>query len=451
MGKYLLLQEQKRIFILEKLMQNNFKKKNLNELFLVFEKIVKENKDKMLEDILLELADCLQRETEQIFNENITPGVQIGLKNKAFEIILYGGYLTSDLDKEITTETFFSLDSISKLMTSTIVASQIQKHEFNWNTPVNSINNDFSLEVSPEEILHFTASLHTSKRLENLSKEETIGILKDLKEDLTNKTANFYEYNDIGYMILRLALPNFLENLDMLLGQIDKTNNTYMSELCSLNTTGGKKNSEWITQDAKGRDIIFPGHTGLYSNVEGIMNLFYEILFTEKYLTLKTKQRLFASPYTKRMSLFSNKNKEQKILTKVAGVYMTPKHMTSDYDKLKYCDLSNLTTCKSFASAGTSGCWVMGDNLNTSNFFGTYTGGILSNPYSYIENKVYEQGFPIANCNLSVTKNGKIINYPRLLNPYKNIIAKYGIILELLTAYYKPNNNTYKKIKLKYN
>ena len=92
----------------------------------------------------------------------------------------------------------------------------------------------------------------------------------------------------------------------------------------------------------------------------------------------------------------------------------------------------------------------MNDNLSTSNQFGKYTAGILTNPYSYVENKKYEDAInKLDNNNLEVNQKGVIIGYSKKLNPYKEIITNYAILLELITEYIKLNEKNISTIKKK--
>ena len=289
--------------------------------------------------------------------------------------------------------------------------------------------------------------IQTEKRIDNLSKEETIAILKNVRENIKEKNMykNYYQYNDIGYMILRLSVPDFLDRLDELLMSIDKNNLTYKNIENIYNITGGKFGEEYITPDTKGRGILFPGHTGVYGNIEGLLNLFDNIFYNNKILTLEERETLLRQPYidpvvyNKAGKQMVGKNNSLQYMAKVAGVYRKPLNIKDiNYNKLASCDLASLTTDMALASAGTCGSWVMGDNLSSDNQFGSYVGGILTNPYSYVNVGKYPDTINmIDGTELIVNQNGVILGYSGKLNHYKEVICEYGILLELLTEYIK--------------
>lgn len=465
MDKYLLKSERDRIHSLVSILANKLNlpenKINIKDQFY---HLIKENKDSSIIDLLNDYLDSFCLKMGTLLQEKITPAIQFGIQNEYFSVIGYGGkYNGYEHEADINENTFFSFDSISKLLTSVLMMQEVREKRASICTSVHHYNPDFSLNASIESILKFTALIRTEKRIDNLSKEETINILKKVKEDLSLKSEykNFYEYNDIGYMILRLSTNDFLKKLDSLLSMIDPINLTYDWKKAKENITGGKIGEEFITPDLKGRDILFPGHTGLYGNIDGLLQLFYKILYTEDILTSLEKKILFEQPYldptvyTKDGTQLIGKNQSPQYMAKISGIYRKPTGINSNsYDKMASCDMSNLTTDFSKASTGTCGSWVMGDDLSIQNKFGTYIGGLLTNPYSYILPGNYpESKNLIPNTNLTVNQKGVILGYQSKLNSYKEIITDYGLLLELITEYIKEtdstvlSNNNYQRIK----
>ena len=329
----------------------------------------------------------------------------------------------------------FSFDSVSKILTSIIAAKEPK-------TTISQLNKDFNLNTNIQDILNFTAMIRTDRRIDNLSPEDTIKILKNVKEDLEEKKLqkNFYQYNDIGYMILRLSIDNFILKLDNLLNLIDDKNLTYKNFENKSLITGGKLEEEFLTPDRKGRKIIFPGHTGLYGNITGLLNLFENFIENDKILSKEEKEELFKQPYTdpkvytKEGNIQTGKNGSPQYMAKIAGIYRKPNGITApDYSKMASCDISDISTDNAKASTGTSGAWTVYDNIEN---FGSYVGGLLTNPYSYVKKDFYENSRnEIPNTNLTVNQNGVILGYQTKLNYYKDLITKYGLLLELLTKY----------------
>ena len=152
-------------------------------------------------------------------------------------------------------------------------------------------------------------------------------------------------------MILRLSLPMFLEYLNKTLEIVDKDNLTYNYTEYKDTITGGKTGVEYITPDTKGRDILFPGHTGLYGNINGLLNLYYKIINNE-ILTKEELDILLKQPYSS--PIVTNLDKTS-YMTKISGFYRMPNNVEGMFDKMKHCDFSNLTTKNALASAGKIG------------------------------------------------------------------------------------------------
>lgn len=450
MEKYLLTSEKEKINHLIELLSYTLatSKEELQVLHQKFNTLIKETKDYSIQDILNTYFNLLASDMHSLLEAKITPAIQFGIQNNYFSIIGYGGlYNNTSNSKEIQEDTLFSFDSISKLLTSTIMMQETRKQKITLDSSVSDYNPEFALNSSIESILKFTARIKTEKRIDQLSKEETISILKRCKEDLELKSQykNFYEYNDIGYMIMRLSLENFLEKANDILTLIDNKNLTIDWKKHSNHITGGKITEEYITPDLKGRDILFPGHTGLYGNIIGLLQLFYKILYTEEILTTKEKERLFSQPYlnpivyTKDGTQLLGKNGSPQYMAKVSGIYRKPTGINDpNYNKMASCDMSHLTTDFAKASTGTCGSWVMGDDLSYQNKFGTYTCGLLTNPYSMVEPGTYPNPTnQIPNSNLIINQKGIILGYHSKLNYYKERMTEYSLLLELLIEYLK--------------
>ena len=129
-------------------------------------------------------------------------------------------------------------------------------------------------------------------------------------------------------------------------------------------------------------------------------------------------------------------------MNKIAGIYRIPSGIPEPYDKILVGNIPNNTTSYAKASAGTCGSWVMGDKL-----FNNYSAAILTNPYSYIKNGYYPNNINKINDNFNVTNRGVILNYPKHLRKYKEILINYAIILDVLTEYIKLNDSNIKPIK----
>lgn len=455
MTKYLLLSEQEKINELIELLalKLNQDPNNLNNIKENLTTIIKENKDSNIEDTLNTYSNYLEKEIKSLLTEKYTPGIQVGLQNNNFKIVEYGGRFNGTSIKEIKKDTLFSFDSISKILISLIITEEIRNNRLDWNTKVNEYNKDFELDATIESIIKFTSLIRTEKRIDNLETKETIDILKRCKELLNEKEQykSFYEYSDIGYMILRLSIPEFLTKLDNLLSKIDNKNLSYDWINNKKNITGGKIESEYITPDPKGKKIFFPGHTGLYGNIEGLLNLFEKTFYEETIISKEEKEYLLKQPYqdpivySKDGTQLLGKNQSPQYMAKIAGIYRKPTGITDlNYNKLASCDMSYLTTDKAIASTGTCGSWAVTDNLSYQDKFGHYTGGLLTNPYSYVEHGYYpEAKNNIPNTNLTVNQKGIILGYQAKLNPYKELITEYGLLLELLTQYLKETDKEY--------
>ena len=443
MDKYLLKTENDKINNL----LDEIKIEGLDYLRDDLRKILINCKDASIEDTINYLLNELIKELQPLLSSNITPGIEVGLKNNYFKVFSYGGkYNGIDGSKDIDLDTYFSFDSISKLLTSVLAYLEVKKGNLSMDTKISDYNKDFMMDAKLEDIIKFTAYIKTPKRIDNLPKDETIHILKSIKEDIVKKGkyTNYYEYNDIGYMILRQSIYDFTSKLDGLLKVIDEDNLTYKNNDDKNNITGGKIGEEYITPDAKGRGIDFPGHTGLYGNIMGLIKMFDEIIYKEGIIDNEDKKILFSQPYDSPVvynsdgSIRVGKNGSKQYMAKIAGIYRLPNGINDpDYSKMASCDMSNKTTKEAKASTGTCGSWVVGDKLENNDKFGTYIGGFLTNPYSYVENKEYKPNEEIVGTPHKVTPRGVILGYQSRLNKYKEIITKYGLLLEIITEYIK--------------
>ena len=443
MVNYLLHSERKR---LNRLI-DSINIKDLDYLRDSINKILINCRDASVEDTINYLLGEMNKELQPLLSDNITPGIEVGLKNDYFKMFSYGGkYNGKDDSKDIDINTLFSFDSISKLLTSVIAYLEVKNGNLAMDMKISDYNKGVELDAKLKDILKFTAYIKTPKRIDNLSVDETVDILKNVKENTIekDKIINYYEYNDIGYMILRQAIYDFTSKLDILIKEIDEDNLTYKNTINKDNITGGKLGEEYMTPDTKGRGIDFPGHTGLYGNIIGLIKMFDDIIYKENILSNDDKNILFSQPYESPVvynadgSIKIGKNGSKQYMAKVAGIYRLPDNIDDlSYDKIASCDMSNKTTKGAMASTGTSGSWVVGDRLKNGEQFGTYIGGFLTNPYSYVETREYEKNEEIKGTPHKVTPRGVILGYQTRLNMYKEIITKYGIILEIITEYIK--------------
>ena len=449
MGYQLLAEQKKMRALFEQL--PIFKKEE--ELFWQFAYILKKEKEGSLDEAVSFLLEIFVQDFASLLEEKITLGFEAGIKNRYYELEIFGGYQKLS-GQEVLENTYFSFDSISKLLTSVVVYRLLQLHGESLETVVHHIQPFFSLDCSVREIMNFTAALKTKKRLDYLTFEEVISLLREVQDDLLikQKIPSFYQYNDIGYLILRLSIPDFLKELDFLLRKIDPENLIYQTDPCSRNITGGRVGVEYITPDPKGRGIIYPGHTGLYGNIGGLLHLFEQILFQNHLLSEEDKADLFRQPYDNPLVYkfgadYLIREDCLQYTAKIAGIYRMPHSIREEnVDRLVVCDFPNSTTNFAKASSGTCGSWVMGDDLTSGGSFGSYVGGILSNPYSFVEEKNYpEEVNKLADTSLLVNRRGIILHYPKKIDPYKKKISHYGILLELLSAYYE--DKAEKKIK----
>ena len=130
MDKYLLNAEEKRIDLLFNTIQKNLYQPTASQIKEIFTNLIINNKDSSIEDILNNYIDLLSKEIKSILDNNLTLGLQAGIKNNYFQIETYGGnYLSNNKLKPITKDTLFSLDSISKIFTS-IITTRLTRNNF---------------------------------------------------------------------------------------------------------------------------------------------------------------------------------------------------------------------------------------------------------------------------------------------------------------------------------
>ena len=412
----------------------NIDRKELSNIESKLKTIILGANNHTLEDMLEKYFNMLKNEMTNMIVEKFTPGFQFGIKNKHISVIgFYGKFNGREDSKDIEYNTYFSFDSISKILTSIITMLLIRDGKFTFDTLI-------------KDIMHFTSNIKTDKRLEGLSREETIELLKKCRDLVELKQPNFYQYTDIGHMILRCAMPGFMEKIDTVLNLIDPFNLTYKNTEYIGRVTGGRLGNEHFTPDLKGRCISFPGHTGLYGNMRGLLN-FFEKVSRDGILTNKELELLLKQPYENPI-IYDSSGKpaciNQRILCtgKLAGFYTKPNNIPSgeEYDYMLSCDFPKLTTSLVRSSTGTSGSYALNDDLGS---LGCYTAGILTNPYSCVEdvrypNDIYTKSQnQIKGFNINVDERGVVLGHYKKLEKYRAILAEYGILLNLITEYYK--------------
>ena len=154
MNKYLLQKEQERINKLYLNIQKNLYQKDISNIYQIFYNLIKDNKDSSIEDLLNNYINLLINEMKPLLDQNLTQALQFGIKNEHFEISSYGGnYTLNKKTYETNENTFFSFDSISKIITSIITMEQIRNNKLTLNTTVHNYNQDYQLNETIESIL----------------------------------------------------------------------------------------------------------------------------------------------------------------------------------------------------------------------------------------------------------------------------------------------------------
>lgn len=428
----------------------NIDRKELSSIETKLRTIVIGARNHTLEDMLDKYFTMLENEMANMIVEKFTPGFQFGIKNKYFTFIGYHGKFNGNINSsDIDESTYFSFDSISKILTSIVTMLMIRDGKFSFDTLIKDINPEYKLDASIEDVLKFTANIKTERRIEGLSTFEAIELLKKCQDLIEMKQKGFYEYNDIGYIILRNAIEGFLEKVDIVLSLIDPNNLTYKNNDFIGKITGGRLGYEYLTPDLKGRGIDFPGHTGLYGNIMGLLN-FFEKTSREGILSNNELELLLKQPYTnpivhKETDEVVYKNGRILYTGKLAGYYTIPKNIPvgEQYDYMINYDFSKFRTPNIRSSCGTCGAYTLNDTLGN---LGAYTAGLLTNPYSAVQNVGYPNDVytnsqnTIEGTNILVNEKGIVLGHYKKLMKYRSILGEYGILLNLITEYYKLTN-----------
>ena len=170
----------------------NIDRKELSSIESKLKTIILGAKNHTLEDMLEKYFNMLENEMTNMIVEKFTPGFQFGIKNKHISVIgFYGKFNGRNDSKDIEYNTYFSFDSISKILTSIITMLLIRDGKFTFDTLIKDINPEFSLDASIKDIMHFTSNIKTDKRLEGLSRDETIELLKKCRDLVKQKQRRF--------------------------------------------------------------------------------------------------------------------------------------------------------------------------------------------------------------------------------------------------------------------
>ena len=166
-------------------------------------------------------ADIVKQAAEKFMNENNVPGVVIELYVNGQPESYYFGYANPNLKIAMNKNTIFELGSISKVMTSILLAQEVDAARVQLDQPVKkylpTLSEDFS-EISLMNLATHTSGLPFNKPENIKSAKELNQLLATFyPDDVTNE---HWVYSNLGIGVLGFALEKVThKNINQLYSQ----------------------------------------------------------------------------------------------------------------------------------------------------------------------------------------------------------------------------------------
>lgn len=165
------------------------------------EPVLKENKDKSLEEIVYALLPELLSQTKEVMDNNPIPGYVMQSNAGIINVTSYGGNI-DDKNNRMSKDALFDIASISKLFTQIISYNLISEGYYNFDSIVSDLDSRYknAKNLDIKTIMGFTFSYNIEGNINNAtSVEEANKILHTLGV----REKDNYNYIDFGMMCLK--------------------------------------------------------------------------------------------------------------------------------------------------------------------------------------------------------------------------------------------------------
>lgn len=380
---------------MDKNQRNLYKKSNYYKILKPVINILKNNKDKTLDELrnILFLNSDLVLKTNKFIKEmSLAPGVvyTYGTCNYKETVVLGNRQevALSDENKFIpstfnmTHDTIFDLASLTKVFTSLAIFKLLELNLINLDDSIIKYLPEFNnlKNITIFDLLSFKKGLATDKRIDNLN-------YKDARDTLLNiKPCPIYDntYTDMGAIVLKYVIEkvsgmsyyDFLNNFifkELNLEDTYQTIPNYKLDRCA-STIGSIKYLKdksliidkepflGIVHDPKARVLSsnedLPGHAGLFSTTSDMSKVARSII--DNKVISKDNLSLMTTNQTGRRYIENNEYKYRQYLACMCY---------SKHPIKKYSELYHALSGNSFAMGGYTGVELTVDSINQIFFF----------------------------------------------------------------------------------
>ena len=189
-------------FVDDALKQGSYaSKEEILKVIYEVEPVLKENKDKSLEEIVFALLPGLLNQTKEVMANYPIPGYVMQNNTGIINVTSYGGEI-DDQHHKMRKDAIFDIASISKLFTQIISYNLINEGYYQFDSMVSDLDPRYknAMDLDIKTIMEFTFSYNIEGNINNAtSVEEAQKIL----HTLSVKEKDNYNYIDFGMMCLK--------------------------------------------------------------------------------------------------------------------------------------------------------------------------------------------------------------------------------------------------------
>ena len=262
------------------------------------EPVLKENKDKSLEEIVYALLQGLLNQTKEIMSNNPIPGYVMQNNTGIINVTSYGGNLDNENNK-MSKDALFDIASISKLFTQIISYNLISEGYYDFDSIVSDLDSRYqnATNLDIKTIMGFTFSYNLEGNIYNAtSVEEATQILHTL--GVKEKEKDNYNYIDFGMMCLKDVMEkvtglSYEELLNKYIIQKLHLESTFLNvpEIKKELITGTPNAKIGKNNDLKAIKLGgYSGHAGIFASSNDLITLVKNLyinpnFFPTKYLS----------------------------------------------------------------------------------------------------------------------------------------------------------------------
>lgn len=207
-------------------------KEELLDVINGMEQVLKENKDKSLEEIVCALLPDLLTQTKEIMDNYPIPGYVVQNSSGLINVTSYGGYMNNE-QTPMRKDAMFDVASITKLFTQIVSYNLIKEGYYTFDSKVSDLDpryqNATNLDI--KTIMQFAFSYNIEGNINNAT---TVEEANDILHTLSARETNKYSYIDFGMLCLKDVMEsvtglNFEQLVDKYIVNKLGLENTYLN------------------------------------------------------------------------------------------------------------------------------------------------------------------------------------------------------------------------------